>query len=458
MLIKSILVAMLILVSWNSYKQSESNALLNKQLNALSSTNETMAKQILSNQDMFKKQNMLLDKMKKNSKKLTGQNALAPLKKSINKISDTVLNQANKNKFVLDELKRINSNNELITNQLLNNKKLYLKSVKAQGGKSNKTQNYTGDFKKLFNENKKLAKDNKNALVPIKKSVDEINSIVKEHSKILKKNANYLASLSFANKRANAQKWGKDNNKNFNKPVKHKPKQQQLTSPNNKPKVQATKAVKPVYKPKKTNNRKEFEDAVIQLAKLKTEEWKYRNDENATKDLVISALSSITTTKHKKVDKDGNIDLSEEYKKAIIPIRNSINEISTLIKKQSKILEKDYKRYKPKKTKKLKVALKKETTTSKQYSKPSKLLLELDKIKNFGNKNESSKALSQLESLKSQVWKCRHNDNVSNDLILSTFSSIDIIKKQMEAKNKNYNLGNVEEKIIQLSSISGDCE
>lgn len=288
MLSKILLVTIFILLSWNSFHLSKSNAFLRHNIQQLSDNNQSIEEHILANKLL----------LKEHSKSLNENAQLLASNREI-------LNKNASNDKTTITLKSIKSSIDKVQS-----------SLRKQAITLTEQKKSLAENKKSLTENQKSLSANKNLLTENKKNIIEIKKTAYKVSDQLKKHANQSAQHSHSSVKTYVEKT------NFQQKIK---KPVYIKKNNTKPTVKKVKATADTtllkqiaiefYKTKELHRKKELEKAIPQLSKLKAEVWKSRKLKNISKELVMSILSSIDITNKKWSNKDNNYSLAQVEEK-----------------------------------------------------------------------------------------------------------------------------------------------
>ena len=253
MLVKIILVALLIILSWNTFKVSESNNYLRAQLTELKDRNTQVSKAVLANHEVLLKQEKTI---KKNANLMQLNKSLLT---KVSKIESQLAGTSNPKKS-------LGTINETLKNQ----------------------SNTLTELKKTTD-----------GLQSLKKPIYQIIEMLKKQSALMTKHSESMSSLNVCKSVPQIAKKPiyKKNT------VKPKLKAKVPTSLNN---VYAR-----FYDTKEQYHNKNHQNAIKRLSTLKSEVWKIRDLELVSKDQVMSVLAAIDVTKKKWESNDNAYDLSQ---------------------------------------------------------------------------------------------------------------------------------------------------
>ncbi len=302
MLSKILLVAIFILLSWNSFQLSKSNQFLRSEIKQLAANDESVDDYLTVTKSLIENHSKTLEKQAKVSLK-----------------NNEVLNKLVTNDSSTKTLASLKASLDKMNSSLSKQ----LKSIESKTNSS---------ISKQFT----LTETNKKAIQEIKKTTYKVSDQIKKLSSDFAKNSGKLNSLNVCrniettviNRQTPTKKViTKLNTKAVDtkivsgtivkKEVISKPKPATKT-------VNAPTQDNPFYKmaitfqkTKDLHSKKELKKALEQLSKLKSEVWKSRKVENIPTKLVMSILSSIDITKSKWSSKDLTYNLDNVEKKII---------------------------------------------------------------------------------------------------------------------------------------------
>ena len=286
MIIKILMVAIFILLSWNTFQLSKSNDFLRSEFKAV-------VDKVQSNKDDLSENKSTLAEQSKT------------LLEQIKILQEQSMSLQEQSKSLAAHSKQSKSNQETLKKLIEKDSK---KNVSAE--KQNKTLNYLKSTLEKMNtklaENTKLAKENKNNIIEIKKTSYRISDKIKKHSNDYANHYRKPTHHNYVKGKVEQKKVEKK--KVVSKPIIKKDTEHKDLNPFYKMAV-ALHKTKEFYKNKKMDKASE------QLLKLKAEVWKSRKIENSPTKLVMSILSSIDITNKKWTNKEHNHNLNKVEEK-----------------------------------------------------------------------------------------------------------------------------------------------